>query len=76
MEEQMKKKIIKKRVTKKKEITPMTISNCNFTAVKWDDKAIKAIENVSEGLRNLTRIFNGQNIHIDCMMKIEQTNEN
>jgi len=49
----------------------MNVSNCNFSAVKWDGQAIEAVTNVSKALLNLTNIFTGQNIHVDCMVKVE-----
>jgi len=49
----------------------MKIENCEFNAVKFDGRAIDAINNVSKALLNLTEIFKMQDIEIECLVKIE-----
>ena len=48
----------------------MEIKDCNFTAVKWDGKAIKSVDKVAQALLNLTELFKTQNITIDTMVRI------
>jgi len=55
----------------KKQKVGTVVRDCQFIAVKWDDKAIRSVEMVAEALLNLTRMFNAQNIKIDAMLKIE-----
>lgn len=50
---------------------PVTITNCNFEAKVWDDKAVEAINTVAKALLNLTELFKSQNITIESMVKFE-----
>ena len=66
-----------KKLTKKQliaaleEKTPsFTVSNNTFTGVHWDAKALEAVNNVSEGLLNLTKLFQSQNIKVDSLLKV------
>ena len=51
--------------------TGVNISNNVFNGIVWDKKAIKAINNVSKALLNLTYLFNNQNIKVDTLLKVE-----
>lgn len=46
------------------------ISNCNFTGVHWDTKALESVEITARALLNLTELFKSQNIQVTCI-KIE-----
>lgn len=48
----------------------ITIKNNKLVAVEWDAQAIRSVEIVSQGLLNLTKMFNAQNIRIDTMMQV------
>ena len=48
----------------------MKIKDCNFTAVKWDGKAIESVDKVAQALLNLTELFKTQDITIDTMVRI------
>ncbi len=67
---------------KEKTTGPVTISNNTFTGVQWDEKATAAVQIVAEGLlvnaqalRNLTEVFHAQNITIECMLKVNTSEE-
>ena len=47
------------------------IKNCEFYGVKWDDKAIEAVNNIAKSILNLTELFKAQNITIETMLKVE-----
>ena len=49
----------------------MTVQNCTFTRVRWDDKAIEGVNNVSKALLNLTELYNSQNITIESILNID-----
>jgi len=49
----------------------MNISNCNFSGVKWDEKAIDAVNDIAKALLNMTRLFSIQNIEMDCFVKVD-----
>jgi hypothetical protein len=55
----------------KKKDPKVVISNNEFVGVKWDDRAIRAVEMVAEGLLNLTRMFNAQDITIKSLLKVK-----
>lgn len=47
-----------------------SVQHCNFIGVKWDGKALEAVNDVAKGLLNLTELFKSQGIKIDCFLKI------
>lgn len=60
---------------KKKEQKPNTIiQNCEFIGYKWDKEALKVANNVTEGLLNMTKLFNNQQLRIDTAVKIDGIN--
>lgn len=56
----------------KKNKSDTILTNCNFCGVKWDESVVVTIDKVAEGLLNLTKLFNSQNIHIDTLLTIKQ----
>ena len=48
-----------------------TINNCNFIGVQYDETTLETIHTVAKSLLNLTELFRSQNIHIDCLLKID-----
>lgn len=66
------KKILEKKVSerKAKKGTNVVVRDCQFHGVKWDGKALEAVNHVAEGLCNLTRIFMGQEVRIESMLNI------
>jgi hypothetical protein len=59
----------KKEETKEKITPPRIVTNCLFTGVHWDAKAVEGINDVARALRNLTELYKSQNIHIDALLK-------
>lgn len=53
------------------EVHNNTVSNCEFSAVKWDAQALGSIQTVAQALLNLTELFKIQDIKIDAMIKVE-----
>ena len=47
-----------------------TIKNCTFTGVHWDRDAVRAVETVAVGLKNLTELFKNQRVEMESMIKI------
>jgi len=54
------------------------ISNCTFTGVKYDAKAVNAIEMIAEGLienakglGKLAEVLKASNVHIETMIRVE-----
>jgi hypothetical protein len=54
------------------------ITNCSMVGVKFDAKAVDAIETIADGLVEnakalgiLARVLNGSNVQIDSMIRIE-----
>jgi len=51
-----------------------TIKNCTFTGVHWDRDAVKAVETVATGLKNLTELFRAQEVKMEAMLKVSTDN--
>jgi hypothetical protein len=47
-----------------------TVSGCEFVGVKWEGKALEAVNDVARGLLNLTEILKGQNVVIESMLTV------
>jgi len=50
-----------------------TVTNSNFVGVQWDGKSIEVLQTVAQGLLNLTEVFKSQNISIECLLKIQDS---
>jgi len=61
------------------------ISDCNFTGINWDAKAVSAVQTLADGLLanakanrenaeamgKLVSVFRAQQIDIECLIKLE-----
>lgn len=47
-----------------------TVTGCTFVGLAWDAKAVEAVTIVAQGLFNLTKLFEAQNIKIGPMLQI------
>jgi hypothetical protein len=65
----------KTKKTKKTNEEPITttISNNTFTGVHWDANAVESVSMVAKGLLNLSELFRSQNIQIDSMLRINNS---
>ena len=57
------------------------LNNCSFYGIKWEGEALKTVQTVAEALKinakalqGLVGVFQGQNIQIDTLVKIETGN--
>jgi hypothetical protein len=64
---------MKKKSLKKQEEVTNTISGCSFVGVNYDKEAIEPLLIVSKALLNITEFYKGQNVQIDCLLKIGKT---
>lgn len=62
-----------KKTEEKQEQPPVVISGNVLYGVHWDAKATEAVNTVAKALLNITELFKSQNIHIDGMIKVNES---
>ena len=57
--------------------TGNVITDCDFNAVKFDEKAVDAISTIADGLvenakalGKLAEVLKASNVEVDCMLKV------
>jgi len=68
---------MKKKKTKTKSIST-TLKNCTFYALRFDEKAVNAIDSIATGLIEnarglgaLAQVLKASNVSIECLLKID-----
>lgn len=61
---------MKKKIKKPKKIPTTQIENCSFYGVKWDTPSLEVMATVAKGLTNLTELFKSQNVTIETLLKV------
>lgn len=65
---------LKKKTKKKATCSTVILDHCNFKGsdVHYSPQVIEAVQTIAEGLTNLAKLFNTQNISTSPLLKIEQ----